>query len=157
MAHADIILRVKDCLLLLNCNPIASHVSSHQDDKSNKSLSVLEKLNVHMNSLSEQIMKAAGGANIQSLDYLPISQDGLPKVSLLGTPLPSNLSSELKDGINTIAIQEWWISKKRFCVANDQYVVDWAAMVYCTRNCDEVRYKRFIPKWVSRQIAIRKL
>ncbi len=155
MAHADIISRVKDRLLGLSCNVIASHVSGHQDDKSKKTLSVLERLNVRMDSLAEKIMTAARETNICNLEYLPPSKDGLPTVSLLGTPLPSNLSTELKDGINTIALKEWWISKKRFRAADDPYI-DWAAMVYCMRNCDS-RYKRFIPKWVSRQIAVGKV
>ena len=155
LKHADLISRVQDRLCKTKCIPQPIHVHGHMDDKSRKPLTLLEKLNIRMDTLAKQIMSQARSQNICSLPQLPSSDDGLPIVTLHNTPLPTKLSSELKDGISTLELKEWWIEKKRFKVQDDPYI-DWAAMVYCMRNCGS-RYKRFIPKWVSGQIAVGKV
>ena len=155
LKHYDIISRVQDKLSQSSCKPVPIHVRGHQDDKSKSPLSILEKLNVRMDALAKRIMVMAKEANLKSLPHLPYSPDGLPIVSLHGSPLPSELGIHIKEGINTLAIKEWWASKGRFKVEDDRYI-DWEVMVYCMNNCGS-RYKRFIPKWTSGQIAVGKV
>ena len=152
--HADLISRIQDRKKPLKGRFIPIHVKGHQDEKSS-SLTILEQLNVKMDDLAKRIAEKCKHEHILNLPHLPESKDGLPNISVHRTPIVSEIEKTIKFGIATIDIKEWWIEKGRFTAADDPYI-DWLAMEYCMSNCDS-RYKRFIPKWVSRQIATGKV
>ena len=116
---------------------------------------MLESLNVKMDDLAERIMTYAKHNHIRNLVELPLSEDGLPRVRMMKQPIQSEFESTIRKGVNSLHIKNWWIEKGRFKLEDEPYI-DWKAMEYCMDHCNS-RYKRFIPKWVARQIAVGKV
>ena len=152
--HADILSRThdrKDTLQLL-ITPV--HVYGHRDDLSTH-LTVLEKLNVRMDKLAKAIALVGRRQNIVCLDGLPSSTDGYPTVRIRGTVVSSELERSLMFEIASRRTKLWWIKKHRFRAVDQRYI-DWTCMAKCMKSCGP-RFHRFIPKWVTGQIAVGKV
>ena len=154
IAHADMISRIQDRKKSLHCIIKPVHVMGHQE-KTKKNLSMIETLNVKMDDLAERIMTYAKHNHIRNLVDLPLSEDGLPRVQMMKQPIQSEFESTIRKGVNSLHIKNWWIEKGRYKLEDEPFI-DWKAMEYCMDHCTS-RYKRFIPKWVARQIAVGKV
>ena len=152
--HADILSRTHDRKDAMKSHLTPVHVYGHRDDLS-KNLTVLERLNVKMDNLAKAIALVGRRQNIPCLDGLPPSTDGYPTLRIRGSVISSELERSLMHHIASHRTKLWWIKKKRFR-AEDQKLIDWHCMEKCMASCGS-RFHRFIPKWVTGQIAVGKV
>ena len=152
--HSDILSRTHDRKDSLRTEIVPVHVYGHRDDLTSN-LTILERLNVQMDKLAKAIALVGRRQNIECLDGLPASPDGYPTVRIRGAVISSELEKSLMSAVAGHRVKLWWIKKKRFR-AVDQRFIDWDCMAKCMSSCG-YRYHRFIPKWVTGQIAVGKV
>ena len=149
--HCDIIAKCHDRIDRLSCSVVPTHVRGHQDDRGTN-LTILEKINVKMDSLAKKIASIAKRKRILALTHAPITPDGYPTIYIRGVPIISEVERTLKNDISSNRIKQWWISKGRFTFQNEKEI-DWDVMSRCSVMAKS-RFSRFIPKWVSNQVAV---
>ena len=149
--HSDLLSRTHDRKDVLRSDITPRHVYGHRDDLSTN-LTVLEKLNVRMDTLAKAIALVGRRQNMLPLAALPLSPDGYPIVRIRGKAISSDLEKTLLYEVSSHRIQQWWIKKNRFR-AVDQRFIDWECLAKCMKSCGP-RFHRFIPKWVTGQIAV---
>jgi len=152
--HSDILSRTHDRKDAIRSLLLPVHVYGHRDDIS-QNLSVLELLNVRMDKLAKAIALVGRRDNVVSLDGLPGSKDGYPVVRVRNKVISSELERSLMSEVAGFRIQKWWLKKHRFR-QSDINRIDWHCMAKCMSSCGP-RFHRFIPKWVTGQIAVGKV
>ena len=152
--HADLLSRTHDRKdeLTVDIDPV--HVYGHRDDVA-MNLTTLESLNVSMDKLAKAIALVGRRDKISCLDGLPDSSDGYPTVRVKGVVISSEIEKSIMKEVSGSRIKKWWIKKKRFRPVDARFI-DWNCMAKCMSSCGH-RYHRFIPKWVTGQIAVGKV
>ena len=148
----DIISRIIEVKESLKCQIRPHHVKGHQDSN-RKTLSRVERLNVRMDKLAEDILNTVIQSDLDIPDALPKDQLGIIQVDYEDVPITSRLSSTLQNFIAQDRLLDWWRYKGR--LKSDRMVneIDWTVM---KRTMTESSFEmgRFITKWVSHHIAV---
>ena len=151
----DIISRIIEVKESLRCQISPYHVRGHQDSK-RKKLNRIEKLNVRMDKLAEDILRTVVNTNADIPDALPKSQLGIIQVDYEDVPITSLLSSTLQNFIAQDRLMDWWKYKGRLKSDREISEIDWNVMK-CTMTEASFAMGRFMTKWVSHQIAVGKV
>ena len=151
----DIISRIIEIKESLQCQIRPCHVKGHQDSK-HKKLSRVERLNIRMDKLAEEILRTIVDTDSDIPDALPKSNLGIIQVDYEDVPITSSLSSTLQNFIAQDRLMEWWRYKGRVKSDRAIHEVDWNVM-RGTMKESSFEMGRFITKWVSHHIAVGKM
>ena len=136
----------------LQAKIIPIHVYGHQDDLG-RTLTLLEKLNVRMDTLAKEALTCALSDGSDILDALPIDSQGLVQVDYEDIPITSNLAASLRYHISKDRIMQWWKYKGRFKSPVDTLKIDWMVL-HRTSNELSFQMSRFVSRWVSHHIGV---
>ena len=148
----DLISQIMVLKEMIHGRIIPVHVKGHQD-RERDHLTELETLNVRMDCLAKEILKAAEDADDAVPDALPLTKTGIPQVDYKDIPICGELASTIKSLISEDRAIAWWRHKERFREGVEYSDVDWRVMRSTTTELS-FAMQRFISKWTCHHIGV---